>query len=408
MSQELSNEERDDISYSLLFAIEDNEHEKIRNLISMYPWLKTSRMRYELKKEDGYTWMVNAGERSSLETIQLLVELGFNINDSEDKTNNTCLERALDENKIEMIEGLLKLGANPNFDRPAIAVLRLDDEDQRLPMMKLLVKYGLDVNKLYDLYGNMDDAFTVLDWASDPNMIAYLKSVGAKTSKELKQATTNSNAKPANTPPAKPATAPSPELAQVWNWFSQNVGKVDPKSHMEIVSNGPQITIHAVPPADKRKHLTLFTAGMSIKPMTLPKGEHEYQYAEIYVELPGDWDWQDMADPNTNWPMLWMRKMAQYVHNEQTWLGGQVALIANEEPPLPLAPNTKLSTLMLVADKSFKRTDGKTIHLYRMMPLYTEERQLEIDEGLPALFRALDRNSIPFIVDINRKNIGLK
>jgi hypothetical protein len=52
--------------------------------------------------------------------------------------------------------------------------------------------------------------------------------------------------------------------------------------------------------------------------------------------------------------------------------------------------------------------DGKKIWLYRMTPLYTEERQLEIDHGIPALLNAFDAHDIPMIVDMNRKNVGLQ
>jgi Suppressor of fused protein (SUFU) len=43
-----------------------------------------------------------------------------------------------------------------------------------------------------------------------------------------------------------------------------------------------------------------------------------------------------------------------------------------------------------------------------MTPLYTEERQLEIDRGIPALLNAFDAQDIPMIVDMNRKNVGLR
>jgi hypothetical protein len=100
--------------------------------------------------------------------------------------------------------------------------------------------------------------------------------------------------------------------------------------------------------------------------------------------------------------------MAQYPQQHDTWLGGPVTLVANEEPPQPLAPNTKFTTLLLLADQSLVTDDGKKIWLYRMTPLYTEERQLEIDHGIPALLNAFDAHNIPMIVDMNRKNVGLQ
>ena len=142
--------------------------------------------------------------------------------------------------------------------------------------------------------------------------------------------------------------------------------------------------------------------------MTVPDGAEEYSRAELYIQLPADWEYRDYEDPNWGWPQHWLRSMAQYPQQHNPWLGGPVTLVANEDPPQPLAPNTKFTTLLLLADQSLVTDDGKKIWLYRMTPLYTEERQLEIDHGIPALLNAFDAHDIPMIVDMNRKNVGLQ
>ena len=48
----------------------------------------------------------------------------------------------------------------------------------------------------------------------------------------------------------------------------------------------------------------------------------------------------------------------------------------------------------------------RAVQLYQLLPLYTEERALEISQGLPALLQALDRNNISWVVDLNRPNVG--
>ena len=52
---------------------------------------------------------------------------------------------------------------------------------------------------------------------------------------------------------------------------------------------------------------------------------------------------------------------------------------------------------------SVKSTDKK-IHLYRLFPIYTEERDLEVVDGLPALMEAFDRSGASLIVDLKRQN----
>ncbi len=95
--------------------------------------------------------------------------------------------------------------------------------------------------------------------------------------------------------------------------------------------------------------------------------------------------------------------MAQYPHNADAWLGAPVTLMANDEPPKPLWPGSEFTTQMLFAESSFERSDGNTVQLYRMIPLYTSEREYELQHGLKRFMQALDKNKVPFIVDIHRK-----
>jgi hypothetical protein len=62
--------------------------------------------------------------------------------------------------------------------------------------------------------------------------------------------------------------------------------------------------------------------------------------------------------------------------------------------------------MLLLALKRFVRRDGQTVQLYQMTPLYTEERNLELREGIGGLMQAFDRHHVPFVVDVNRPNVG--
>lgn len=42
------------------------------------------------------------------------------------------------------------------------------------------------------------------------------------------------------------------------------------------------------PPKDNRKHLTLFTNGLSSEAMRVPNDAEDYRYAELFMELPGE------------------------------------------------------------------------------------------------------------------------
>ena len=51
---------------------------------------------------------------------------------------------------------------------------------------------------------------------------------------------------------------------------------------------------------------------------------------------------------------------------------------------------------------------GEHLRFYRLVPLFTEERDLEIRQGLAPLMNAFDKESTPFIVDVRRKNVAVK
>jgi len=51
---------------------------------------------------------------------------------------------------------------------------------------------------------------------------------------------------------------------------------------------------------------------------------------------------------------------------------------------------------------------GEHLRFYRLVPRFTEERDLEIRQGLAPLMNAFDKESTPFIVDVRRKNVGVK
>jgi hypothetical protein len=50
--------------------------------------------------------------------------------------------------------------------------------------------------------------------------------------------------------------------------------------------------------------------------------------------------------------------------------------------------------------------DGRAILLHWMLPLYTEERDLEMKTSLAQLFELFDKHEIPMVVDVGRVNVA--
>lgn len=357
---------------------------------------------------DTGTWLGDAATLNQKEIAEWLLEQGLDI-DYFTKDASSALGWAftgLRENPkaFEMIQFLLERGADPNIGRISIDALNCRHAELRLPLLKLLVEHGCDVNVLYDVYGDKDNVFTALDWA-DGECAEYLRSVGAKTSKELKAAAGA---------PARPEKTASKKTAaeQVVDYFTQEVGPVHLKSLTEIVPEGDTpISVHVIPAAKDRPFVTLFTTGLSSRKMNVPQVDDaevapylkNYEFAELYIQLPADWNYERLDDPNLNWPIMQLRWLGKYPHANDTWLGAP-ATVMSRDPVEPLAPKTSFDSLLMLPDKKFQNTAGNTVQLYRLVPLYPEERNLEVQSGLPALMHALDKISTPMVVDMSRKN----
>jgi hypothetical protein len=329
------------------------------------------------------------------ETVPVLLQLRADI-DAASYTGQDALNSALAEASLEKVRFLLEHGAKPSKARTAWhGVTATRDQ---LELVKLLDRYGADIHEVREggFSGRYANPLSLAkDYGLD-DVVAYLESRGCVMP-------------PADDwEPGEAVESSNTQSQQIIDHFTRTIGTPEQLSLIQIVPTGIPVAVHAIPANEHHPYVTLFTTGMSEQPMTVPDGAEEYSRAELYIQLPADWKYRDYEDPNWGWPQHWLRSMAQYPQQHDTWLGGPVTLVANEEPPQPLAPNTKFTTLLLLADQSLVTDDGKKIWLYRMTPLYTEERQLEIDHGIPALLNAFDAHDIPMIVDMHRKNVGVQ
>jgi hypothetical protein len=294
-------------------------------------------------------------------------------------------------------------------------------------MVQLLLDHGAKVNvgggerctplASAATAGSLEVARLLLERGADPNVLYGTMEYGDPPRNALKQAVMFGHdevaallrAHGAVLPPGCDFDAPA-EAGTVLAHIEQHLGKPRPLSLHEIVPSDPPITIHVVPMADCQ---ALVTTGMSDKAMTVPTGGEDYQFAELVMYLPADWPFgpETLADPNHSWPIHWLRRIAHYPHDNRTWLGEPDTIIANEEPPQPLAPNTRLSCFLLRTEESefdlLRLPDGRQVVFYTVFPLYTEERDLEKDKGIMPLIALLEQYPISRIVDIRRPNVAV-
>lgn len=381
---------RNELSRELYAAVSANDVNAVRSLLAQHPEL--------LERGLLSTTCLNyASKHCNIEMIDFFLNMGQSIN-ATDKIGCTPLEFALRPGRIDFAKHLLARGADVAIGRPLIGAITCDDID----MVKLLVEHGADVNHLFLWLDDPNRPFSPLSFAiergASQEVIDFLRSQGAKRTEEIQKG--NVAAKP------KQRRTRSEEVIA---YFEEYFGAVDNKSLIEIVPTDPPISVHVIKSDTKRNNVTLFTTGMSAKPLNVPKGGEDFQFAELFIQLPADWPLTRtlLEDPKYAWPVEWLRKVGKYPQQHNTWLGGPATIIANDDPARPLFPQTKFTSILLLAEHQLTSSDGKLIRLYRMLPLYTEERELEKSQGIAALLNAFDAASIPFVVDLKRPNVGL-
>lgn len=332
----------------------------------------------------------HAARRDNVEMVAVFPEFGFDINapDADGQPEGAILEAAGD-GVINVVRWLLDHGAKINQEVDGVVrciPLSRAARHGHLEVVKMLVEHGADINAVWA--GHNALSFSIM--YGQEEVEAYLRSQGALEPWQLASYT--------------PPKATKGILAHI----KRHLGKPKELSLQEIVPGDPPIDIHLVPMKDR---LALVTSGMSDRPMNVPKGSEAYRFAELVLYLPKQWQLTAKAlkDPNNSWPIEWLRQVARYPHENETWLGGRSAIIANGEPPEPLAPDTQLTCLLALAEPDeFGRlvlNDGRQVMFYTLYPLYTEERDLETQKGIEHLLQLFIRYKVSPIVDVARVNV---
>src|SRR5690606_34847414 len=113
-----------------------------------------------------------------------------------------------------------------------------------------------------------------------------------------------------------------PDLSDaICEHVQKRLGEVDIVYH-EMISDLVHIDVNRIPPRDDHPWITLFTTGMSAKPMTPPDELDDYYYAELLLHLPPEWplEMSDFEDENNYWPIRLLKMLARLPHEFETWL----------------------------------------------------------------------------------------
>ncbi len=225
-----------------------------------------------------------------------------------------------------------------------------------------------------------------------------------------------------------PALGDGENIEAISEHIEKHVGKVELVFH-EIISDLVHIDVHWVKPSEDFPFHKLITSGMSDMPMHAPEGMEAFKYAELCILLPADWqlegvekenetellnDENNLEDENYYWPIRWLKIIARFPHEYDTWVWDGHS-IPNGENAEPFADNTKLGCMILLPSVSLpesfftlKINEEKTIHFFCLLPIYKEEMEFKLKKGVDALLEKMDEHKIIDVVQVDRKNTCLK
>jgi len=179
----------------------------------------------------------------------------------------------------------------------------------------------------------------------------------------------------------------------------------------ELISDLVHVDVHLVEPTRKRNYFTLFTTGMSDRPMAAPEELDDCRFAEVLICLPPDWklSQKDFGDERNYWPIRWLKLLARLPHQYDTWLfTGHT--IPHGDPASPFADNTELCCALLRRPLLFGEEfpllelDDRMIHFLALTPLYAEEMDYKLRKGFQSLEERLDDAGVTELLDLHRVN----
>ena len=193
------------------------------------------------------------------------------------------------------------------------------------------------------------------------------------------------------------------EMHTVEDYISDNFGKFDTVMH-EIFSPDIHIDVCEIKPTKDNKCLRFVTMGMGAHKMSVPDElkNDGVDRAELVITLPADWDIKKMY-----WPVKLLKILARMPINEDTWLGWGHTI----DIPQDFFNNAEFAGVVLYNTPYEKHgecilPDGSRVNFYQVIPIYSNEMDLKINEGAQELLDRLIRNTYATIetVDVNRKS----
>ena len=355
------------------------------------------------------SWLHMAARSGDLATVELLIALGADVNRDSEFSGKPILLAAR-KGHLDVVKCLLNNNAVLSVDEPNLNTLIGAVLGANVNVVECLLDAGLDADICYrSESGELKNALTLAVERHQDLIAAFLRERGCQLPVEGVDIPVNEVAQPAAS-----ASQESDAVREILDHMTDSVGPIEALALQEIVpvDDDVHVAINVIRPNENCPFTTLFTTGMSEVAMNVPEGQEKFQYAELVMYLPGDWQipHPNSSDESTLWPFQWLRQIAYYPHLNETWLGGAHTIISSDDPPAPLGPGTDFTCLLLNADmmewSPLELSDGRKIRFYTVMPIYTEERDFEVKHGIVPLLQRFEEIGIPPTLLPERLNVA--
>ena len=154
----------------------------------------------------------------------------------------------------------------------------------------------------------------------------------------------------------------------------------------------------------------LMTNGLSNYNMPVPERLMNRNFNEIYFCLPSYWEWEDTENPQMNWVFPWIKRLAKYVVDKQSWFGPGHTMpcgVAQERLSATMQQNHFFLTDPIYLDEELTplKVGEKKVYFLGIIPIFEDEMDYKSGKGTFKLLQKLSNAGVTEKLDDYRGTV---
>ena len=154
----------------------------------------------------------------------------------------------------------------------------------------------------------------------------------------------------------------------------------------------------------------LMTNGLSNYNMPVPERLMNRNFHEIYFCLPSYWEWEDTENPQMNWVFPWIKRLAKYVVDKQSWFGPGHTMpcgVAQERLSATMQQNHFFLTDPIYLDEELTplKVGEKKVYFLGIIPIFEDEMDYKSGKGTFKLLQKLSNAGVTEKLDDYRGTV---